>query len=74
MLLQGQVKANEPLPQTLERILGKKLNERIKSELQAAEQVRRNPKDENFHKHNNHVDTMIIDFLTELVGNKPETV
>lgn len=43
MLLQGQAKANEPLPQTLERILGKKLNERIKSELQAAEQVRKNP-------------------------------
>ncbi|XP_056610904.1 LOW QUALITY PROTEIN: transient receptor potential cation channel subfamily M member 2 [Triplophysa dalaica] len=34
-----QVKANEPLPQTLERILGKKLDEGTKSELQAAEQV-----------------------------------
>ncbi|XP_073710850.1 transient receptor potential cation channel subfamily M member 2 isoform X2 [Misgurnus anguillicaudatus] len=35
----GEAKPNETLPLTLERILGKKLNERIKSDLQAAEQI-----------------------------------
>lgn len=39
------MKANESLPQTLERILGKKLDEGTESELQAAEQVRINPED-----------------------------
>ncbi|XP_056127350.1 transient receptor potential cation channel subfamily M member 2 [Rhinichthys klamathensis goyatoka] len=35
----GPAKPDEPLPQTLERILGKKLNDKTKSELKAGEQV-----------------------------------
>lgn len=35
----GPAKPNEPLPQTLERILGKKLHDKTKSELKAGEQV-----------------------------------
>ncbi|XP_016108589.1 transient receptor potential cation channel subfamily M member 2-like [Sinocyclocheilus grahami] len=35
----GPVKANEPLAQTLERILGKKLHDKTKSQIEAGEQV-----------------------------------
>ncbi|XP_016324834.1 transient receptor potential cation channel subfamily M member 2 [Sinocyclocheilus anshuiensis] len=56
----GPVKANEPLAQTLERILGKKLHDKTKSQIEAGEQVCKGYVDDSRNTDNAWIETTII--------------
>ncbi|XP_051566552.1 transient receptor potential cation channel subfamily M member 2 [Myxocyprinus asiaticus] len=56
----SSVKPDDPLPQTLQRILGKNMYERIKSELEAAEQVYKGYVDDSKNTDNAWVETTVI--------------
>ncbi|XP_077072333.1 transient receptor potential cation channel subfamily M member 2-like isoform X3 [Siphateles boraxobius] len=56
----GPAEPDEPLPQTLERILGKKLHDKTKSELKAGEQVYKGYVDDSRNTDNAWLETTII--------------